>query len=150
MYRTAVVILKALCISQTQRRLSQPLSAAISRSLVWSLVNSLVNGTSVQFFVSFISVICVREILNWMSKVNLDCIGLLCHALWLVQKTHATLSTNQMKSKTNRVPAFRFFPRIFFLGSTYFLLVRLVSVLITCWDYFVYGSYALNPRALES
>ena len=43
-----------------------------------------------------------------------------------------------------------FSPAHFFLGSTYFLLVRLACVLITCWDYFVYGSYALNPRALES
>ena len=149
MYRTAVVILKVLCISHTQRRLSQPLSAAISRSLVWSLVNSLVNGTLVQFFISFISVICVREILNWMSKVNLDCIGLLCHALWLVQKTHATLNQSDVKQNKPR-PGHSFFPAHFFLGSTYFLLVRLACVLITCWNYFVYGSYALNPRALES
>ena len=60
-------------------------------------------------------------------------------------------SLNQSDVKQNKPrPGHSFFPAHFFLGSTYFLLVRLACVLITCWDYFVYGSYALNPRALES
>ena len=60
-------------------------------------------------------------------------------------------SLNQSDVKQNQPrPGHSFFPAHFFLGSTYFLLVRLACVLIACWDYFVYGSYALNPRALES
>ena len=41
--------------------------------------------------------VCLRAIFKWESNLIRDCMFWLCYALWLVKKTRAILSTNQMQ-----------------------------------------------------
>ena len=71
---------------------------------------------------------------------------LLCCALWLVQQTRATYSTNQMQTKTNRDLVTRVFPRftLVLIGTMWYS----PFVLIGRCDYFGFGFTTLNRREL--
>ena len=74
-------------------------------------------------------------------------------ALWLVQKTLTTLSTNQIKIKPTATWSLAF-SRAFcslllFTLNSYWLLVIFTFVLIGCCDYFGFGCTAANQNAVK-
>ena len=66
--------------------------------------------------------VCLRAIFKWESNLIRDCMFWLCYALWLIKKTRAILSTNQMqKWKQSRLGHSRLpvFQTICFILSYY-------------------------------
>ena len=93
-------------------------------------------------------------IFNWVSKIIWDSVFFLYFALWLVQKTRASLLTDQMPTKSNHNLVPRVFPlrsqfgRFFFelllsLKGFFFLLMVVTITLVLVLQHFFYEKFSI-------